>query len=817
MVMLAATELPRHRFDLCIVGMGPAGLTLALEADKHGLSVLLVDAGSTEPSSPTITGDTIDDAARHAPLPLASMQGAGGTSWLWGGRCVPFESIDFSPRNYVPDSGWPCTYDELAPWYDIAANYLDCGNTRFRSQQNSWEALPDIDLSQDERWARQPQLAKRLMPHIMAARNIHVLCNTRITDIVFDATRQSVTSLTASHHNTPVTLHASQYVIACGGIETTRLLLAVQHKQPDLFGGKDGVLGRYYMGHIFGSIASIVLNNPDDVAALDFRQDATGTYVRKRFTLSAQAQETHQLLNTSFYIDNPPFYDASHQNATLSLIFLALRIPAIGRRLITEAIRLRHIGPPPYPVGAHLMNIIRSPLQVIKDVLTILRERYLSPVRKPGFILRNKGGTYALNYHAEQVPHKDSRIHISDAVSDHGLPPLHINFRYQDQDVQSVLQAHTLLDNALRSSGKGYLRYHREEVARHAHIMEQATDGFHQVGTTKMGTDPAKSIVDAQGQVHGINNLHIASSSIFPTTGEANPTLLLAAFSAKMAARLAHQPVFAAPTTHTTITTMKSILLPGTDLRMSKLAFGTASLHHLFLAKERDRLLRAAIDAGFTHFDTSPYYGFGIGEVALGKLPADIKQRITIASKVGLYGPSGASANMASVLTRKIAGKLIKPLNSAVVNWQVSMAQQSLDASLQRLGRDYLDILFLHEPDSTLIQTEEWQAWLASRLAAGQIRHWGIAGEAERIAAMLSHSPSLAPIVQVRDSLTLRQADVVKAQRPLQLTYGYMADNPAQIPVQELLRRACDRNPDGTILVSTRQVERIAVLARSMN
>ncbi len=542
MVMLAAAGLSQHAPDICIVGMGPAGLTLALEAEKRGLSVLLVDIGSIDGTPVTNNTATIADPARHAPLPLASYQGLGGTSWLWGGRCVQFEKIDFQKRSYVPHSGWPCSYTQLQPWYNVAAQYLDCGNAKFHSPVTGWDNLPDFDLSQHERWARQPQLAHRLKERVIASANILLLCDTQVTGMTFDdGQHHHVTSLIAINQSRTLSLTAKHYVLACGGVETTRLLLAAQHTYPSTFAGPHGPLGRYYMGHIFGSIASIVLNNPNDVTALDFHPDATGTYVRRRFTLTAQAQEQHCLLNTSFYIDNPPFYDATHRNPTLSLIFIALRIPAIGRKLIAEAIRLRHIGPPPYRIAPHLMNILRNPFRVVTDIVTILKDRYLSRVRKPGFILHNNGGTYALIYHSEQVPNPDSRITLKDNHNKGALPDVHIDFRYLEQDGTSVLRAHTLLDNALRASGKGYVHYHREQTQRMAHIMEEATDGFHQVGTTRMGTDPDDSIVDSNGQIHHMDNVLIASSSVFPTTGEANPTLLLVAFAARMAEYIANK------------------------------------------------------------------------------------------------------------------------------------------------------------------------------------------------------------------------------------------------------------------------------------
>jgi aryl-alcohol dehydrogenase-like predicted oxidoreductase len=258
---------------------------------------------------------------------------------------------------------------------------------------------------------------------------------------------------------------------------------------------------------------------------------------------------------------------------------------------------------------------------------------------------------------------------------------------------------------------------------------------------------------------------------------------------------------------------MRTIPLPNTNLTVSKLSFGTASLHHIFSSQQRRTLLSSAVDAGFTHFDTSPLYGYGIGEAALGQLSSTIKHQITIASKVGLYPPPGASTNIASVMLRKIAGKMRSELSAPAINWSVTAAQNSLDNTLRRLQRDYLDILFLHEPESSLIHTDEWKNWLITRVQAGQIRHWGIAGEVERINAMLLSSPELAPIIQVRDSLDRQQSETLTSQRPRQFTYGYLAHSPAEITPKEVIQRACQRNTTGSIIVSTRKFNRVAELA----
>ncbi|WP_343583121.1 aldo/keto reductase, partial [Herbaspirillum sp.] len=190
-------------------------------------------------------------------------------------------------------------------------------------------------------------------------------------------------------------------------------------------------------------------------------------------------------------------------------------------------------------------------------------------------------------------------------------------------------------------------------------------------------------------------------------------------------------------------------------------------------------------------------------------------QHITIATKVGLYGPPGAGPRVPEILLRKVAGKFVKGINRPVVDWSLARARASLEQSLRRLGRGHVDILYLHEPVQELIASDEWQRWLESLVLAGKIRHWGVAGEAPAIAAMLEKSPGLGPLVQVRDSLSQHQADVLQAhRRPLQFTYGYMADAATRaVPAPVKLTQALARNPGGSIIVSTRKVERVAELA----
>lgn len=529
--------------DCCVVGAGPVGLAFALEAADAGMSVLLVDAGTVSSGRKDIPRhadgpDIIVDPHRHAPIEQVTRRGLGGTSWLWGGRCVAFEPIDFEHREFVPDSEWPISIDDITPWEAAAADYLDCGSSQFRSDAAGWPGLGEVQVSQLERWSRQPKLGDRLGRRVREHPGITVLLDSPVVDIDFGQNGE-VRSVVVQDAGATRRVRATRYILALGGLETTRLLLRIQRSHPTMFGGVDGPLGRYYMGHATGSVADVVFAEPARAREMDFHREVDGTYLRRRFTMSEAAQRREKILNTSFYIDNPPFYEADHRNATLSLVYLGLMIPAIGRGLLAEGIRLRHIGPGPHRIGAHVANVLRRPWRAVTDVIDVLRCRYLSPVRKPGFILANDSSRYAIHYHGEQVPNGDSRLSL---VPDSTGSRLSIDYRFTEQDIDSVVRSHQLLDERLRAAGVGHIEYLASTAdGVRASIWEQAVDGFHSIGTTRMSVEPADGVVDADCRVHGADNLYIASSSVFRTAGEANPTFLATCLAVRLVHHIAEK------------------------------------------------------------------------------------------------------------------------------------------------------------------------------------------------------------------------------------------------------------------------------------
>jgi choline dehydrogenase-like flavoprotein len=527
--------------DICIVGSGPVGMALALEFEQLGHDVLLLESGDSalDPKIADASRAEIVDSRRHADMSLTVCRALGGTSWTWGGRCVAYNDIDFTPRDFVPDARWPIAHDTIRPWYTVASKYLLCGNDRFTIPYE--RALTDgLTLDSVERWATTPRLIEIHRDALIRSQRIKICLRTTVVGLNMSDNRSRVESLEVATPGGTRAIKARNFILATGGVETNRLLLAVQQKYPSHFGGVDGPLGRYYMGHLSGKIASLQLNSPQSVSDLDFNLDGSGAYYRRRLMLTSEAQIENRLQNAVFWADNPPFYDPSHRSAVLSATFLALAFPPSGRRLLSEAIRLAHTGPRPYKIAAHLRNaIVGAPAGAV-EMYRVLRDRFMTRPRKPGFIVPNKGGRYALHYHAEQAPNPLSRITLTTEKDAYGMPRASIDMRYSDHDADSVLASHRLLDKALRQNRIGQLVYWKSPEETRAWIAESAGDGFHQIGGVRMGTDPSTSVVDPDLNVHGLSNLSVASSAVFPSGSQANSTLLAVALAMRLAHRLAN-------------------------------------------------------------------------------------------------------------------------------------------------------------------------------------------------------------------------------------------------------------------------------------
>jgi choline dehydrogenase-like flavoprotein len=532
--------------EVAVVGAGPAGIVTALELADAGHDVVLLESGGTSFDRATqALADTSDDDPLHASMSRATRRQLGGASILWGGRCVPFDRVDFEPREIVEHGRWPVGYDELSGYFQRACDWFVCGRAAFDAREipglSGAGLIPgfpegDVRTTTLERWSLPTrfggQYGKRLRDHP----SLRLVTGLTCTEVVRAEAETSVQHLEArALDGRAVTVSAGRYVLACGGLETTRLLMASRRHEPAGLGNHSGHLGRWYMAHVESRIARVRFTASPRSITYGHERDPDGVYVRRRISFTSAFAAEHRLPNLVLWLANPELKDPAHGSGILSLVYLMLISPA-GRYFIADAIREAHTKGGerrPDVVRAHLRNVLEDLGPAAWFALRFGYQRYLRRGRKvPAFYVRSDEGVYPLVYHAEHLPHPDGRVELSDEKDALGMPRLRTHLRFDDRELTAVVRAHRHLDDYLRQHGLGELEFLDEHPERS--IRGQLFGGYHQAGTTRMSADAADGVVDRNLAVHGFDDLFVASSSTFVTSGQANSTFMVVAFALRL-------------------------------------------------------------------------------------------------------------------------------------------------------------------------------------------------------------------------------------------------------------------------------------------
>ncbi len=268
---------------------------------------------------------------------------------------------------------------------------------------------------------------------------------------------------------------------------------------------------------------------------------------------------------------------------------------------------------------------------------------------------------------------------------------------------------------------------------------------------------------------------------------------------------------------------MQKCLLSGTDLEVSRLGLGTASLHHLIHSKDRKLLLAAALDSGFTHFDTAPMYGERMAERELGQFLGVERKNVTIATKIGFPGIAMFERFPPLFYAHRAMGKIGRQLfpkqwDYRPRNLTIGSVEKSLCQSLKALRTDWIDLLLIHEPQGADIdQLLNLKYWLEHQKASGRVRYLGLAGDASNCVKLAQQVPGLFDVLQVEDSIAKHEAEkIISAGLSLQITFGYMrraATTQDGLDVKTVVREALSRNSRGMVLVSSRNPDRLKMLA----
>lgn len=527
--------------DVCIVGAGPVGISLAAELYHLGFKVLLLESGRKTADAYIQQLSTADIVSPeiHDDMNIAVARRLGGTSNLWGGICLRFDPIDFITRPGLVGARWPITYEELRPYYDRACRYAQCGDP-------VWElTVPGVTTDDDtfnfhtlERATNQQKSQVIHRRILVNSTGIDVRLCATVVGLHFDRDGLvTAVEVVRSDGSQRVRLPVRNLVIAAGGLESTRLLLAARHDSPNRFGGADGPLGRYYMAHVSGTIAGIEFSNKVLAGAFDYFVDSHGSYVRRRFVPSQSTQLRENILNSAMYPVVPAVADAGHGSAILSLVYLVLAYRPLARFIVPDAITNMHITTSKrVDIASHLFNVVKGLPSAIATTTDFLWRRHMTRMRLPGFFIRSKDLRYRLAYYSEQTPQPDSRVVLSGEYDRTGLAKIRVDLRFHESDARSVVRTHELFSDWLKRTGFGHLEWSVLAHNRVGAVLAQAKHGTHQIGTIRMGASRNDGIVDQHLRTFDCPNLSVVSTAVLPTSSQANPTLTAIA----LAMRLAH-------------------------------------------------------------------------------------------------------------------------------------------------------------------------------------------------------------------------------------------------------------------------------------
>jgi choline dehydrogenase-like flavoprotein len=539
---------PEQCYDVCIVGSGPAGGTLAHVLAGRGLKVCVLESGSHRPERFTdklreveSRGMLIKEYSRERVL--------GGASSTWAGLSSPLDPVDFRKREWVPWSGWPVAREELIPWYREAARqfrfpapelfrdkqWMELGARAERFPQ--WEALQEKIFVAPE----PPPDYGREFARIYEGEGIDLFMHATVTRL--EGSRENGRAEAASvmaPGGKAFSVHARVFVLACGGIENPRILLNSTYACPGGLGNDRDQVGRYFMNHPKNNFGVVRLSAPIGEAPgyFGFLSLKTGHAAYVGLRVSEVLQEKEGLLNA--YVRFEPVFNWSGRESIQALQFFVKRSKLL-LRAVKGAKGKRVMPLRDYSEtgdDSELMNSRKSfgeiagmAGKISMDLPMVMYYVYNRLFDRKPLSVRE---IWLRNF-MEMAPDPTNRVSLGDKMDAFGMPLPVVRHVPGELDKRSMAAVQRYLGQELERSGLGRL----------ADRLEEATDPWpvdfdasHHMGATRMGNDPATSVVDRHGRLHFCDNVYMAGASVFPTSGSANPTYTIVALAIRLGEHL---------------------------------------------------------------------------------------------------------------------------------------------------------------------------------------------------------------------------------------------------------------------------------------
>lgn len=476
--------------DLAIIGGGPAGITLALALANTPIKILLLESGGLNFETAT----QALYAGSETGVPYLTLQGSrlrclGGSTGHWGGWCRPLDEIDFEARDWLAYSGWPFSRKTLEPYFARAQSLVEAGPFIYDNAKiwSGSQGAP-LPLAQGGVYTTYFQFSRQsedVLPTNFGTRyaadlkqipNLGVMLHANVTGLRLAANAGHVDHLdVATLAGNTFKVNAKQVIAAAGGIETARLLLASNDVMPAGIGNGNDLVGRFFADHpIPGQVATLVVFDG----------------------------------NLPVYYQTPRMVD--------STLFRAAIAP-------TDAFKRAR-----KTLGS--LTTIEGEIQ-----LDALDRAAVSTTSSALGVDAGAFKAFTLGCGLELAPDPERRLTLTDQRDPLGMPRLKLDMRVSDRDFTHYRETLMEFGRQLLAARLGMIKLHHKTRAEWLSVMDW---GNHHMGTTRMSHDPRMGVVDANQQVYGVANLHVAGTSVFPTYGASNPTMNMLALTLRLAERV---------------------------------------------------------------------------------------------------------------------------------------------------------------------------------------------------------------------------------------------------------------------------------------
>ncbi len=483
-------------FDVCVVGAGAAGITLAHRLRATGLQVALLEAGGFEvpeigPDHP-YRGESV---GRRYSLHSTRLRYFGGTTNHWGGWCRPFDALDFRARPHIPLSGWPFGLDELVPYYREAGRYCEI-------DPPGWEIpwmphggrRPEIFFGHHDpdfvakqfRFSPGTRFGQAYLPDLRDSETTHCIVDSTAAEIEVGEGRVERLQV-RGNDDKRYTVRAGAFVLAMGAIENARLLLHSDRTAPGGVGNESDWVGRCFADHPGWTIGRLQTRQP--IPYVLYRKG--GLRLLPHLSLREELLDELGMVN-----------------------FGLMCLP--------------HPAKVPLPIEGP--DALRDAADLEAEIEAADLD---APQRRP---VPEWGHYHKVLARLEAAPNPRSRVLLSRHRDPYGVRRVRLDWELDGIELDTLEQLSEILGRSVGAHNLG--RYQR---LFHLDALDKVNTFYqsHHMGTTRMAALAESGVVDADARVHTVSNLYMAGGSVFPTFGFTNPTLTVVALAVRLADHLA--------------------------------------------------------------------------------------------------------------------------------------------------------------------------------------------------------------------------------------------------------------------------------------